>query len=135
MKNTFQVEGLSALVSYSPSPEILAEFYRAVLGIPLQVSDHGGSVGKHFELFYNGIHFAIWKGEPKASDSIIPRHVPTFRVKDMHSLLQHLEKNKIKALHKPTSLEERESMSCPLKIPMESGSLHSDSVVDPDDKD
>lgn len=59
MKN-LTVKGLTGIIMSSPDPERLAEFYKDVLGIPLELNRHG-TTPEHWECDYNGIHYALLK--------------------------------------------------------------------------
>lgn len=54
------VKGLTGIIMSSPEPERLANFYKKVLGIPLELNRHGNTP-EHWECDYNGIHYALLK--------------------------------------------------------------------------
>jgi hypothetical protein len=53
-----QIEFLSAVLIVSPQPARLAEFYREVVGVPLQDEAHGTSRA-HYGCTLGDLHFAI----------------------------------------------------------------------------
>lgn len=92
------VECLSALVQYSPNAKNLAQFYREILGIPLEQTSHG-DVGEHYETFYKRTHYAIWQEEERQAANSQNTIVPTFLVRDIQGYVGLLSERGIKILH------------------------------------
>ncbi len=49
---------IDAILIDSPNAKLLVEFYRGIVGLPLEAEQHGGS-DVHWGCFIEGIHFAI----------------------------------------------------------------------------
>lgn len=92
---------LSAITLHSEEPERLAEFYRKVVGLPLEVHQHG-TLGPHFEGTRAGIHFAVWKAAPRVGGPI----VPVFRVENLARELERVKDIGVTELHHPLDLGE-----------------------------
>jgi predicted enzyme related to lactoylglutathione lyase len=86
---------LVGLITTSPQPEQLAEFYRVNFGIPYQLNQHG-TMPAHFECDVAGIHFAIIKGSAGQARGNI---TPSFQVDDLEDALAALEARGTKRLH------------------------------------
>ena len=87
---------LIGLISTSPNPDAMAEFYRSVFGIPYELNQHG-NLQPHYECDQDGIHYAILKGPRPAGPGAV---VPSFQIDDLDSFLANLEKRDIRPLHK-----------------------------------
>ncbi len=75
-----KVKGLSGVIMSSANPDRLAKFYNDVMGIPLEISQHGDSPD-HYECDYHGIHFAILKLEtPQPPNNNL---VPSYYISDI----------------------------------------------------
>ncbi len=88
-----RIKGLTGMIFTSAQPERLAKFYRNVLGIPMELNQHGNT-SEHWECDYNGVHFAVLKGKEggRANENI----VPSFAVDDInHFITTH----NIKLIH------------------------------------
>ena len=89
---------LTGIISTSPNPDTMAEFYRSVLGIPYQLNRHG-NLPPHYECDLDGIHYAILKG-PGQPGAV----VPSFHIDDLDAFLADLERRDIRPLHKTIDL-------------------------------
>jgi predicted enzyme related to lactoylglutathione lyase len=91
---------LVGLITSSPDPGRLAEFYRSHFGIPYQLNQHG-ALPAHYECDQDGIHFAIIERR-------VPEHpgniVPSFRVADLADTLAAFEREGIQPLHEVMEL-------------------------------
>lgn len=85
------IEFLSAVIIYSPNAERLAQFYRGVLGIPLEEEQHEGEP-LHYGCELGDIHFAIHpaKGEFSLEENE-RRFKLAFTVFSTAALLERLE--------------------------------------------
>lgn len=90
---------LVGLITTSPSPERLAEFYRSALGFPYQLNQHG-TMPAHYECDVDGVHFAIIKGLAQTHGNV----TPSFQVDDLEATLADLEAQGNKRLHPIMSL-------------------------------
>jgi predicted enzyme related to lactoylglutathione lyase len=92
---TTRTSRLVGLITTSPAPEQLAEFYRANLGIPYALNQHG-TMPPHFECDVDGVHFAIIKGALAQTRGSV---VPSFQVENMDDALARLETQGTPRLH------------------------------------
>jgi predicted enzyme related to lactoylglutathione lyase len=88
-------QGLGGLITTSPKPEQLADFYRDNFGIPYQLNQHG-TMPPHYECDVNGIHFAIIQRPSEPAHGNI---TPSFQVDDLEATLQALEVKGAPRLH------------------------------------
>jgi predicted enzyme related to lactoylglutathione lyase len=86
---------LVGLITTSPGPEKLAEFYRSSFGIPYRLNQHG-TMPPHYECDVDGVHFAIIKGPSRMMHGNI---TPSFQVDDLESTLTTLEAGGMTRLH------------------------------------
>jgi predicted enzyme related to lactoylglutathione lyase len=87
--------GLIGLITTSPNPDRLADFYRSAFGIPYALNQHG-TMPPHYECDVNGIHFAIIKGARPPQQGTV---VPSFEVDDLDGTLAVLEDAGTPRLH------------------------------------
>jgi hypothetical protein len=99
------VERLSALITYSPQPERMANFYRTALRIPVEPAQHG-HLGNHFEAFYKGTQYAFWPTDSTLPQLEHPTIVPSFRVNSVRDVLVALKALHIDPLHEPLDIGE-----------------------------
>src|SRR5436190_17928211 len=86
---------LAGLVFAAADPEQMSEFYRDVLGLPLEPAQHG-RIREHWEGEVNQIHFAFLpKGQGRAASPL----TPSFAVPDLAQLLKSLGERGIQPLH------------------------------------
>jgi predicted enzyme related to lactoylglutathione lyase len=89
------VTPLVGLITSSPHPGRLADFYRLHFGIPYQLNQHG-TLPAHYECDQNGIHFAIIeRSGPEHPGNI----VPSFQVNDLTATLAEFEREGVRPLH------------------------------------
>jgi predicted enzyme related to lactoylglutathione lyase len=95
------IEFLSAVLLVSANPQRLADFYRDVVGIPLQDERHG-STRPHWGCTLGEIHFAIHPVEtfPDKRSGIGSVKL-AFTVFDMKALIERLEKSGVSLLYPP----------------------------------
>jgi predicted enzyme related to lactoylglutathione lyase len=86
---------LVGLITTSPNPERLAEFYRLHFGIPYQLNQHG-ALPPHYECDENGIHFAIIERRLAETAGNI---TPSFQVDNLQATLAIFERQGIMRLH------------------------------------
>jgi predicted enzyme related to lactoylglutathione lyase len=86
---------LVGLITTSPDPGQLAEFYRSHFGIPYELNQHG-TMPAHFECDVDGVHFAIIK---RAAEQTPGNVVPSFQVDDLDATLMALEATGTMRLH------------------------------------
>jgi predicted enzyme related to lactoylglutathione lyase len=86
---------LVGLITTSPKPEQLADFYRLNFGIPYQLNQHG-TMPPHYECDVDGVHFAIIKGSSQQTNGNI---TPSFQVDDLEGALAALEVKGATRLH------------------------------------
>ena len=79
------VNNLTGLILASPNPDRLAGFYKATLGIPMELRSHGDFTA-HWECDFDGVHFAVLKQGPSTGqDAPI---VPSFEVDDIEAFVE-----------------------------------------------
>lgn len=81
--NTKSVKGLTGVILSSPDPDRLADYYQKILGIPMQMNQHG-NMPRHWECDYNGIHYAVLKGKQTQPNENI---VLSFAVEDINAFI------------------------------------------------
>ncbi len=86
---------LVGVITTSKSPEALADFYRALLGIPYALQQHG-TLPPHWECDVDGIHFAIIKGSAAGGPGNI---TPSYAVANLDAFLADAEAQGIPRLH------------------------------------
>ncbi len=91
-----KIESLAGVVMYVSDPARTVGFYRE-LGIPFETHQHG-ALPPHQETMFGGIHFALWNGRERV--------VPVFRVTDLQSQMDRVEKAGAKRVHAPIDLGE-----------------------------
>ena len=96
-----RIEFLSAVLLVSPNPERLADFYRDVVGLPLEVERHGGS-RPHWGCTLGEIHFAIHPIEafPDRQGGVGSVKL-AFTVFDIRGLAKRLEESDVPLLDPP----------------------------------
>ncbi|HET9933154.1 MAG TPA: VOC family protein [Polyangiaceae bacterium] len=92
---------LSAITLHTEEPARLADFYRKVLELPLDLNQHG-TLGSHFEGTRGGVHFAIWKASTRVGGPV----VPVFRVPNLERELERVRSLGVVELHRPLDLGE-----------------------------
>ena len=97
------IEFLSAVLLVSRDPERLAQFYREVLGMPLQEESHGDSA-PHYGCELGDVHFAIHPVENFEGDLVQPQNAVrlAFTVFDMSAFIERLRESGIKPLYEPS---------------------------------
>ncbi len=95
------IEFLSAVLLVSTNPKRLADFYRDVVGVPLQEEQHGGS-RPHWGCTLGEIHFAIHPVDtfPDRQSGIGSVKL-AFTVFDIKALVRRLEESGIPLLYPP----------------------------------
>jgi len=95
------IEFLSAILIYSRNPERLAEFYRDVLGVPLEEEKHGtGPV--HYGCELGDVHFAIHPSEDGLEETAREQRFRlAFTVFSTAALLERLESRGISPIYPP----------------------------------
>lgn len=83
METTNHTKGLGGLLFSSPNPNRLADYYKNVFGLPLQLQTHGG-LYEHWECDFNNIHFAILKAEEVFDGNLV---IPSFIVDDIEKFI------------------------------------------------
>ena len=95
------IEFLSAVLIVSEDPRRLADFYRDVVGIPLEAEEHGASL-PHWGCTLGDIHFAI---HPVATfpdrRSGVGSVKLAFTVFDIQALVRRLEDKRVSLLYPP----------------------------------
>ena len=95
------IEFLSAVLIVSEDPRRLADFYRDVVGIPLEAEEHGASL-PHWGCTLGDIHFAI---HPVATfpdrRSGVGSVKLAFTVFDIQALAQRLDSKGVPLLYRP----------------------------------
>lgn len=96
-----RIEFLSAVLIVSENPRRLADFYRDVVGIPLEAEEHGASL-PHWGCTLGDIHFAI---HPVATfpdrRSGVGSVKLAFTVFDIQALVHRLEDKRVSLLYPP----------------------------------
>jgi predicted enzyme related to lactoylglutathione lyase len=90
---------LTGLIMTSPDPARAAAFYRDVIGIPYQLSQHG-NLPPHYECDVDGVHFAVIRGPARPEGSL----TASFEVEDLDAFLARLEVRGILPKHKTMEL-------------------------------
>lgn len=96
-----KIEFLSAVLLVSKNPERLANFYKDVVGLPLEDEDHGESE-KHYGCELGDLHFAIhplsnFEGTGYGTGSV----KLAFTVFDMESFVEKVKSKGIQLAYEP----------------------------------
>jgi catechol 2,3-dioxygenase-like lactoylglutathione lyase family enzyme len=95
------IEFLSAILIYSRNAERLAEFYRDVLGIPLEREQHGTSP-VHYGCELGDVHFAIHPDESGLDEHVKERRFRlAFSVFSTEALVERLKSHGVPTLYPP----------------------------------
>jgi len=96
-----QIEFLSAVLIVSENPARLAEFYREVVGVPLQDEAHG-TARPHYGCNLGDLHFAIHPLEtfPDRRHGVGAVRL-ALNVFDMKALVERLERKGVRPLYPP----------------------------------
>lgn len=104
---SIQVQGLSVVLLLTADTDRLADFYRDVLGIPLEAEEHDGR-HKHYACPLGSIYLTI----QRASDLGAPPPARgydflqlCFTVADLDAFMHHLSAHGVAALHPPLPFE------------------------------
>ena len=96
-----KVEFLSAVILVSKNHDRLAEFYKNVIGLPLEDEQHGDT-HKHYGCELGDLHFAIHPIENfKDSAYGVGSVKLAFEVFDIQAFVKKLETHKIQPLYPP----------------------------------
>jgi predicted enzyme related to lactoylglutathione lyase len=95
---TMATQFITAVILTSQNPERLANFYRDVLEVPIEVEDHGGM--KHYGCELGELHFAI---HPAPENTMIGTGAVAFglQVFDLDAFLEKLAKAGVRPLFPP----------------------------------
>lgn len=101
---TEKIEFLSAVLLISKDPEKLAQFYRDVVGLPLEDEQHGDTE-KHYGCELGDLHFAIhpiknFEGSSYGTGSV----KLAFTVFDMNAFVARVEKLGVKLAYPPKDM-------------------------------
>jgi len=102
-------EFLSAVLLVSKDPEKLAQFYRNVIGIPLEEEQHDDTM-KHYGCELGDLHFAIHPVEnfaasdPNNATQGVGSVKLAFEIFDMEGFLKHIQALGVEPLYPPKSL-------------------------------
>lgn len=93
------IEFLAAVLLVSPNPQRLADFYRDVVGVPLEEERHGDSL-PHWGCSLGEIHFAIHPVEtfPDRRSGAVKL---AFTVFDIEALAERLEQSGVSLVYPP----------------------------------
>ncbi len=96
-----RIEFLSAVIIVSENAERLANFYKGIVGLPLEDEVHG-ETHKHYGCELGDLHFAIhptsnFEGTGTATGSV----KLAFNVFDMNSFVQRLKDNNVSLAYEP----------------------------------
>ena len=99
------LQNLTGMIYYSADAERLAGFYAELLGVQFEAGSHG-TLGRHLEGQFAGVHFAFWDSRQGHAPGAEPALVPVFRTDRLDTAERGLLARGAVRLHKPVALGE-----------------------------